>query len=144
MENQLENQLVTVQETTSNIEGKPEVRFYPITHDQRPNTRQKSSEKFRLFFDNPGLNHIGLEILLNLDVQSLLKFKRVNKTWMKIIDSPKFWVKWGARMNHIDMVMICKLYSKKVWYEEDMKQLMKTMSGVPFDEKFYYCFLKRK
>ena len=124
MENQLENQLVTVQETTSNIEGKPEVRFYPITtNNQRPNTRQKASETFGSFFDNPGLNHIGQEILLNLDVQSLVKCKRVNKTWMKIIDSPKFWVKWRARMNHIEKVMICKLYRRYILYEKDTKQL---------------------
>ena len=143
MENQLENQLVAVQETTSNIQGKPEVRFYPITPNQRPNTRQKSSESFGSFFDNPGLNHIGQEILLNLDVQSLVKCKRVNKTWMKIIDSPKFWVKWGARL-------IQKFYgyqlqvTQKVWYEiiktekEDTKKLMERCRGY---ENFCYRFL---
>ena len=143
MENQLQNQLVTVQETTSKTKGKPEVKFYPISPYRRPNTRQKSSELFESFFGNPGLYHIGQEILLNLDVQSLVKCKRVNKTWNKIIDSPNFWIKWGARLIQKFYGYHCQV-TQQHWFKtietekENTKKLMERCRGY---ENFCYQFL---
>ena len=137
----MENQIVNVQKPNSNIvEDTPEVRFYSICTKQRPNTRQKSSEIFRSFFTNPGLDHIGRNILLNLDVQSLVKYKRVNKSWKTIIDSPKFWIKWGSRL-------LQKFYGYngyQFWYKvietekEDTKQLIIRCLGY---ERFCFYFL---
>ena len=136
----MENQVVNVQKTNSNIvEDTPEVRFYSIRTKLRPNTRQKSSEIFQSFFANPGLDHIGRKILLNLDVKSLVKYKRVNKTWKTIIDSPKFWVKWGARL-----LQKYGYNDHQFWYKvietekEDTKRLITRCRGY---ENFCYHFL---
>ena len=45
------------------------------------------------FFINPGLSHIGENILMNLDCNSLILCRIVCQTWKIILDNPRFWLK---------------------------------------------------
>ena len=40
-----------------------------------------------------GLKHIGFEILNNLEFEDLLNCRRVNHTWQKLSEDPRFWFK---------------------------------------------------
>ena len=43
------------------------------------------------FFENPGLLHIGLQILEYLDPKSLGNCRLVNRTWCGVITEERFW-----------------------------------------------------
>ena len=55
--------------------------------------RDDGSEILDSFMYNPGLQHIGLQILDYLDGKTLLSCRRVNKSWKNILDNPKIWLK---------------------------------------------------
>ena len=46
-----------------------------------------------VIINNPGLEHISLNIFMMLDHQSLLNCRKVNQSWKKILDNPRFWLK---------------------------------------------------
>ena len=43
-------------------------------------------DQLEYFFTNPGLNHIGKQILTSLDHQSLLSCQKVSKSWKSLAD----------------------------------------------------------
>ena len=44
------------------------------------------------FSKNPGLVHIGEDILSLLDKKTALDCRLVNKSWNSILNAPKFWL----------------------------------------------------
>ena len=46
------------------------------------------------FLSNPGLDHIGSKIFLNLDFTTLLKLRFVSQSWKCFLDNPRFWLKF--------------------------------------------------
>ena len=46
-----------------------------------------------LLTNNPGLRHIGYNILMRLDHETLLSCRSVSQSWRKFTDNPRFWLK---------------------------------------------------
>ena len=63
------------------------------------------------FFENPGLWHIGENILNNLDFQSQLKFYSVRKSWQVMIE--KILTKFQSNFTEKHLIERCK--NRKVW-----------------------------
>ena len=51
-----------------------------------------SSTEINVFFENPGLNHVGETILSFLDFQSLLACRFVCSSWKGMTQNSRFWV----------------------------------------------------
>ena len=49
-------------------------------------TEMYNMDQLEYFFTNPGLNHIGKQILSSLDHQSLLSCQKVSKSWKSLAD----------------------------------------------------------
>ena len=46
-----------------------------------------------LFITNTGLQHIGVAIFKYLDHKTLVMCRLVNRSWKKMVDDPRFWLK---------------------------------------------------
>ena len=51
-----------------------------------------SSTEINVFFENPGLDHVGETILSFLDFQSLLACRFVCSSWKGMTQNSRFWV----------------------------------------------------
>ena len=68
--------------------------------------------------NNPGLQHITEDILLNLDFKKLQVCQSVNKNFEEILNNPMFWLKkWRlkglSKENHTDWVKAIQLTRNK-------------------------------
>ena len=83
-----------------------------------------------------GLKRIGFQILNNLEFEDLLNCRRVNHTWQKLSEDPRFWfkriLKKFERQNLAEgQIGKLKLF-KKAWYQlidmiTDKEELMKVL-----------------
>ena len=52
---------------------------------------EASNSTFEVILSNPGLQHIGENILKHLDIQSVAKCREVSSSFLDLIDGQKFW-----------------------------------------------------
>ena len=85
---------------------------------------------------NPGLQHIGEEILLNLDRKSLMECRQINASWKNIVNSRMFLIKWldhgpSLGLDNVDI-------AQKNW-----KFLLKQLDNVSITEDEFYLLLEK-
>ena len=55
--------------------------------------KRNHCEKMENIFNNPGLQHLAENILLNLNFEDLKKCQLINQSASNIIENPMFWLK---------------------------------------------------
>ena len=67
-------------------------QIQPITNTEFQGKRNHC-EKMENIFNNPGLQHLAENILLNLNFEDLKKCQLINQSASNIIENPMFWLK---------------------------------------------------